>query len=202
MIEEDSRNFFSSLLHSQLGWLKEKIFLGPFWKESEVVLLQIFCIFVMSQFALKCFGRHKVAEKNSCQTNHLGKRRENSKCINMPFTCMLVLLPPLTPPHHPPPPPPPARFSSHTCFTLFVFHLVLPWWFMITLYMFFQDLSDNKCLTCKWCFRILPQKQSQTYELERSFFWTSCYVAVGAERVRGEFFQRINCAVIMELIKL
>lgn len=129
----------------------------------------------MLRFALKCFRRHKVAEKQkiAAKKNHLGKRRGGRKCIKTFFTYILILFFFF-----------PFRLSSaHTCFTLFVFCLVLPWWFMITLYAVFQDLS--KWLTHWQHFRKLAQELSQTCELERSFFWSLCHVAVGAERVRG-----------------
>lgn len=75
--------------------------------------------------------------------------------------------------------------SAHTCFTLFVFCLVLPWWFMITLYSVSQDLS--KWLTHWQRLRKPAQELSQTCGLERSFFWSVCCVAVGGTGESSSF---------------
>lgn len=189
--EDESWRHISSMLEKWLKKIQEnssllcfspcfegggkKYFLVLSEKRQRLSFCRFSIFFLMSRFVLKCFRRHKVAEKQkiAAKNNNLGKRRGGSKCSNTLFTYILVLF---------------FFFSfylssAHTCFTLFVFCLVLPWWFMVTLYTVFEDLS--KWLTHWQHFRKLAQERSQTCELERSLFSSLCCVAVWAERVQG-----------------
>lgn len=70
-----------------------KYFLILSEKRQRLSFCRFSTFFLMSRFVLKCFRRHKVAEKQklAAKNNNLGKRRGGSKCSNTLFTYILVL---------------------------------------------------------------------------------------------------------------